>query len=164
MECGVIYHLRHLRCLASFLLFSPNSFTASPSGSCPTSCQMRLHFLASFPSSPPALPPALNASHWQTAVDHKMVDQVLFPAHPNWRWLSEQLNWSHFLLETLENPTATLFPLVERPLIAPLIHARINKGWMLQGEIPVVMRSSSLLLLMNFSPLLTWKCAIMCDS
>lgn len=50
-------------------------------------------FLASFYLCAAAPPPALQASHWQTAVDHKMVDQSLFPAHPNWRLLGEQLGY-----------------------------------------------------------------------
>lgn len=44
------------------------------------------------------------------------------------------------------------------------LHARINKAGMLRGEIPAVMRSSSPLMLMNFSLLLlTWQRVITCD-
>lgn len=103
--CGHLHDLSSLStsmsCLISPLL---PEFTHSFSQrlGCPKCCPMRLHFLAfffsfvflaSFYLCAAAPPPALQASHWQTAVDHKMVDQSLFPAHPNWRLLGEQLGY-----------------------------------------------------------------------
>lgn len=88
---------------------------------------MRLHFFGhlSFIS----VAPTLHAARWQTDVDQKMVDQWLFPAHPNWRWLDGAAwlwVWSHFLLETLQNPTAALHALAERQLRAPLIPVLVS--------------------------------------
>ena len=124
MDSGMIYHLRHFRCLASFLLFSLNSVTASPSSAvAPSPVQWGYVFLATSPSSPPC--PSLHATRWQTAVDHKMVDQRLFPAHPNWRWLGGQpgcrvdptFYWKHykipmlaFFLENKDRRSAPLIP------------------------------------------------------
>ena len=90
VDSGMIYHLGHFWCLASFLLFSLNSVTASPSGTVASSPSQwvyifwRLFLPLSCPISSPRR---------QTAVFHKMVDQSLFPAHPNWRCLGALLGW-----------------------------------------------------------------------
>jgi len=81
-----------MSCLISPLL-PKSSHSNSQWYCCLKSCPMRFHFFWALflPLCCPYLQPSMALTGRETTVDHKMVDQSLFPAHPNWRWPGAQL-------------------------------------------------------------------------
>lgn len=92
--CGLWYDLSSLSFLIALIISFLPEFTHSLRHFYFTSCPVRFCYIF-WPLSPFLLfspfSLILLASRWQTAANHKMVDQRLFPAHPNLRWLGRHL-------------------------------------------------------------------------
>lgn len=170
--------LLSLSFLRSFLIFPlPFGFSCSLSlpdrfASSPTQrVYVMLCYFFFFSSATPLLRLSL------ADVNHKMVDQRLFPARPLPVWVGlaadcipgfffirckiRALPFSFrlfFFVCFLSCPT----PLDGWKRLVPASGPRqVTEAWMLQGEIPAVIRTRAPLLLMNLSTLLTWQPAIM---